>query len=286
MEIISSLAAMSAWSRSITVSGKTIALVPTMGYFHEGHLSLMRLAAQYADRVVVSLFVNPIQFGPREDLSRYPRDLDRDLSCLAREKVDVLFVPDGKEMYPAGFQTSIRVEGLTAGLCGRQRPGHFEGVATVVGKLFNITRPHYAVFGEKDFQQLAVIRRMVKDLDWGIEVVGHPIVREADGLAMSSRNTYLAAAERDAALCLSRSLQFARKSVRERQAAGDLVEAMPLLKEIESMINSYAGVSIEYISLIDQTSLAEKKIVDRDTVLAMAVRIGRTRLIDNGRLFE
>jgi len=285
LEIISSPTAMTAWSQRLSSRGESIALVPTMGALHAGHLSLMRLAAQRANRVVASLFVNPLQFGPREDFARYPRDLQGDIASLAKEGVDVLFAPAAGEMYPAGFQTSIRVAGLTATLCGRSRPGHFDGVATVVGKLFNIVRPHCAVFGEKDFQQLAVIRRLVRDLDWGIEVIGHPIVREPDGLAMSSRNAYLTPAERSAALCLYHSLQLARNLVRTPRPAARPLSGEVLVGEIAALISSYAAVDIEYITLVDQHSLVEKEVIDHDTILAMAVRLGRTRLIDNGRLF-
>jgi pantoate--beta-alanine ligase len=178
MQTIHSLAEMSRWSDGIIARGNSIALVPTMGYFHEGHLNLMRLASRLADFVVVSLFVNPLQFGPLEDLSCYPRDLARDSGMAAGENVDVLFAPTDSEMYSSDFNTRLRVEGITDTLCGKQRPGHFEGVITVVAKLFNIIKPHTAVFGRKDFQQLCVIRKMVRDLNWDIKIVGHPIVRE------------------------------------------------------------------------------------------------------------
>ena len=196
MEVIRSIAGMTAESRRMRQAGRTIALVPTMGFFHEGHLQLMRFGRQHADQLVVSLFVNPIQFGPNEDLQRYPRDFDRDVRLAEQERVDVMFVPDSREMYGADFQTRIKVDQLSAPLCGRQRPGHFDGVTTVVAKLFHIVRPHCSIFGEKDLQQLAVIRRMVDDLNFDVKILGHPIVREPDGLAMSSRNSYLSAAER------------------------------------------------------------------------------------------
>jgi pantoate--beta-alanine ligase len=257
-------------------SGRTIALVPTMGYFHEGHLSLMRMAGRLADHVVVSLFVNSLQFGPREDLSRYPRDLQRDARLAANEQVDVLFVPADKEMYSPDFATRVRVDSITDTLCGKQRPGHFEGVTTVVAKLFNIIKPHYAVFGQKDFQQLTVIRKMVRDLNWDIEIVAHPIVREDDGLAMSSRNTYLSKEERTKALCLHKAIQHART----RFAEG-ITDAGRLKSEIQAFISGTSGVTIDYISLVDKDTLADKKIVDSHSVLALAVRVGRTRLIDN-----
>ena len=279
MEIIRSVAEMTAWSRRMRQTGRTICLVPTMGFFHAGHLELMRQGRREADRLVVSLFVNPTQFGPKEDYSRYPRDLERDAGLAEEEKADILFVPGNNDMYPDGFQTSVRGGRLTETLCGAQRPGHFDGVATVVAKLFNIIRPQSAIFGEKDFQQLAVIRRLVQDLNFDVSVLGHAIVRENDGLAMSSRNSYLNEEERQSALCLSKSLQLARQQV----AAGD-VDVARVLAAIESHIRSYAGVVSEYIKIVDQNSLLDKQTVDETGVLVMAVRVGKTRLIDNGRL--
>lgn len=281
MKIIRAVNEMTAWAKSVRRSGKSLALVPTMGFFHEGHLRLMRLASQRADFVVVSLFVNPIQFGPQEDLSRYPRDFDRDAQLAQNEKIDVLFVPSVDEMYPADHQTEVQVRHLTAGLCGKSRPGHFNGVTTVVAKLFNIVLPHCAVFGEKDCQQLVVIRRMVRDLNYDIKIVAHPIVRDRDGLAMSSRNSYLSQAECQSALCLCRALQLAR----ERVAAG-VLDARQLIELVASHLSSYDHVTTEYISLVDQESLNEKDTVDEGSVLALAIRVGDTRLIDNGRLYE
>jgi pantoate--beta-alanine ligase len=279
MQIIHPLADMTRWSEDVLIRGETIALVPTMGYFHEGHLSLMRLAGRLADHVVVSLFVNSIQFAPGEDLNRYPRDLENDTRLAANEKVDVLFVPSDSEMYENGGTTRVRVEGITAVLCGRQRPSHFEGVTTVVAKLFNITKPHFAVFGEKDFQQLAVIRRMTRDLNWNIDIVGHPIVRESDGLAMSSRNAYLSGEERQSACCLYRAIEQARASF----AAG--VRDVPRLQaEVRDTLLANPDISIDYIALVDQHSLAAIEEADAETVLALAVRVGTTRLIDNGFL--
>ncbi|OGQ95400.1 MAG: pantoate--beta-alanine ligase [Deltaproteobacteria bacterium RIFOXYD12_FULL_57_12] len=281
MEIIRSTVEMANWVDRLLVGGRTIGLVPTMGYFHAGHLSLMRLAAQEADQVVVSLFVNPIQFGPQEDLGRYPHDFERDARLAAEESVAVLFAPTVAEMYPAGFQSRLKIGALAEPLCGRQRPGHFEGVATVVAKLFNLVRPSVAVFGEKDFQQLAIIRQIVRDLNWRVRIVGHPIVREADGLAMSSRNVYLSPEERESALCLHEALELARKRVRDGCSA-----VRQLKDEIEQSIAGHGGVDVEYINFVDQYNLTDKSSVDRETVLAMAIRVGRTRLIDNGRLFE
>jgi pantoate--beta-alanine ligase len=280
MEIIRSIVEMSIWSRRMWRAGNTICLVPTMGFFHAGHLELMQHGRQEADQLVVSLFVNPIQFGPNEDYNRYPRDLDRDASLAEKEQADILFVPESNEMYADGFQTSVRVERLTETLCGEHRPGHFDGVATVVAKLFNIVRPHSVIFGEKDFQQLVVIRRLVDDLNFDVNILGHAIVREDDGLAMSSRNTYLNDEERQSALCLYKSLLLTRRQV----AAGD-VDVATLLPTIESYILSYAGVVIEYIKIVDQNTLLDKQTVDESAILVMAIRIGKTRLIDNGRLF-
>jgi len=276
MQIIHSPADMTRWSNELIAGGSTIALVPTMGYFHEGHLSLMRMASRLADRVVVSLFVNSLQFGPTEDLSRYPRDMDRDRGMAEAEKVDVLFVPSDKEMYPEDFNARVLVGNITDTLCGRQRPGHFEGVTTVVAKLFNIVKPHIAVFGQKDFQQLCVIRKMVRDLDWDIEIIAHPIVREEDGLAMSSRNTYLDNDERNKALCLHKAILHAKARFKE-----GMTDAEMLKSEIHGIIAANSGVAVDYIAVVDKDDLSEKKTIDTDSVLALAAKVGRTRLIDN-----
>jgi pantoate--beta-alanine ligase len=276
MEIVHTPEDMIRWSNEVIAGGRTIALVPTMGYFHEGHLSLMRMASRLADRVVVSLFVNSLQFGPNEDLSRYPRDLDRDREMAAAEKVDILFAPSDKEMYLADFNTRVLVGSITDTLCGRQRPDHFEGVTTVVAKLFNIIKPHIAVFGQKDFQQFCVIRKMVRDLNWNIEIFAHPIVREKDGLAMSSRNTYLSVGERHKSRCLHRAILHAKARFRE-----GVTDAEKLRSEIHDIIAANSGVTVDYISVVDKDDLSEKKTVDADTVLALAVKVGGTRLIDN-----
>ncbi len=276
MQIIHPLADMTHWSREVIASGKTIALVPTMGYFHAGHLCLMRLAGQLADQVVVSLFVNSLQFAPSEDLSRYPRDLERDTRMAENENVDILFLPTDEDMYFPDYNARVRVGGITDTLCGKQRPGHFEGVTTVVAKLFNIIKPHYAVFGRKDFQQLSVIRKMVKDLNWDIEIVGHPIVREDDGLAMSSRNMYLSAEERSKALCLYNAIQHAKA-----RFADGVTDAGLLKSEIRDIISANSGVSIDYISVVDKDTLFDKEVIDSQSVMALAVRVGGTRLIDN-----
>lgn len=267
------------WSRACRQSGRSIGLVPTMGFFHDGHLHLMRKARELADRVVVSLFVNPIQFGPGEDLARYPRNPDRDRELAERNGVDVLFAPAAPVMYPEPPATRITVARLTAGLCGRSRPGHFDGVCTVVGKLFNIISPDLAVFGSKDFQQLAVIRRMTTDLNWGIKIVEHPIVRESDGLAMSSRNSYLSGSERASAACLYRAIVRAR----ELAAAGE-GEVARLLAEVEKIITIHDNLRIEYAEIVEVTSLEPQLRVGPDSLLALAVRVGATRLIDNALL--
>lgn len=280
MEIVNSPEAMHGWARKQALAGKTISLVPTMGYFHEGHLRLMRLAAEQCDLVVVSLFVNPAQFGPNEDLDRYPRDFERDMALVRQEKVAAVFAPTPALMYPQGFQTQVSVHNLATHLCGQSRPIHFAGVTTVVSKLFNIVQPDVAVFGEKDFQQLAIIRRMVRDLNIPVRIVGHPIVREADGLAMSSRNANLDPANRAAALSLSTALHLAR----ERVGQG-VTSVAELTKILESHILSFSGTAIDYASFVDCETLEPVTVVDERTVLALAVRIdGKVRLIDNGFL--
>ena len=276
MQIIHHLADMTRWSNEVIAGGKALALVPTMGYFHAGHLSLMRQAGRLADHVVVSLFVNSLQFGPREDLSRYPRDLQRDGRLAENEKVDILFVPTSEEMYAPDFNTRVRVNGITDTLCGQQRPTHFEGVTTVVAKLFNIIKPHCAVFGQKDFQQLSVIRKMVRELNWDIEIFAHPIVREEDGLAMSSRNTYLSSEERSKALCLNKAIQHAKARFADGLDDSDL-----LISEIRDIISANSGVNIDYISVVDKDTLSDKEVIDSQSVLALAIKVGGTRLIDN-----
>ncbi|NOZ87455.1 MAG: pantoate--beta-alanine ligase [Deltaproteobacteria bacterium] len=263
-------------SRYWKTKGNIIGFVPTMGYLHEGHLSLVRAARKRCDKLVVSIFVNPTQFGPREDLEKYPRDLDKDLALCARESVDVVFHPGESEMYPGGFQTYVTVQDISKPMCGVSRPTHFRGVATIVAKLFNMVEPHFAVFGEKDFQQLLVIRKMVEDLDMDIEIVPHPIVREPDGLAMSSRNVYLSAQERRQAVCLSQALTAAQDifSKGERDAetikaiARKNIQAMPLAK-------------IDYVELRNASDLSMVDKIDCPCVLALAVFFEKARLIDN-----
>lgn len=276
MREIVTAAEMRAWADQARGAGRRIGLVPTMGYLHDGHLSLVVEARRRAEACVASIFVNPLQFGPSEDLDRYPRDLPRDRAALSAAGVDVLYLPTAAEMYPAGFQTEVAVANVSKGLCGRSRPGHFNGVTTVVTKLFNAVKPHVAVFGEKDFQQLAVIRRMASDLDTGIEVVGAPIVRELDGVAMSSRNAYLSESERTAARCLSRALAAAREAV-----AGGARLAADVLAPARAVLDAEPAARADYVELVDVDSLEPVDRITARALLALAVFIGRTRLIDN-----
>lgn len=258
--------------------GKKIGVVPTMGYLHEGHLSLMRFAKQCADEVVVSIFVNPTQFGPNEDFAHYPRDLKSDLAKCVSEGVSVVFLPEVHDMYPSGAQTFVEVTELSSGLCGASRPGHFKGVATIVAKLFNIIGPCKAIFGEKDYQQLQVIHRMAHDLHFPVEVIGRPIVREQDGLAMSSRNAYLSADERKQATCLFRALS----SLRDIVHAGQKHSAREAIGHIESCIRREKDARIDYIEVRNAITLEPEETIGQGNVfVALAVFIGKTRLIDN-----
>ena len=276
MRIIETVEEMRCCAADRRAAGEKVVLVPTMGYLHEGHASLMREGRRRGDLLVASIFVNPAQFGAGEDLDSYPRDLERDARLAADAGVDIIFAPKASAMYPAGYQTWIDLADLTLPLCGGSRPGHFRGVCTVVCKLFNIVMPHTALFGKKDYQQLAVISRMTADLNMGIEIVGMPIIREADGLAMSSRNAYLSPEERRAALCLSRALAEARRlfAVGERDVR--------ILKEaVVGTITAEPAAVIDYADFRASDSLAEAATADAATLLALAVRIGATRLIDN-----
>lgn len=279
MQIIEQVSEMRQWSERQRRERQCVVLVPTMGFLHEGHLCLVRDARLRGDRVVVSIFVNPTQFDPGEDFAAYPRDFERDRRLLETENVDVLFHPAVAQIYPVGAQTFVDVEQLSLPLCGSVRPGHFRGVATVVTKLFNIVRPHAAIFGAKDYQQLQVIRRMARDLSMDVEIIGHPIVREADGLAMSSRNAYLSADERQAAVCLSRALCKAERLFkRGERVAGRLVELVMAEIQREPL------AQVEYVKLSDAETLAELDAIDTidaPALLAVAARFGRARLIDN-----
>lgn len=256
--------------------GCSVGLVPTMGYFHEGHLSLMRQARKDNDLLVVSIFVNPAQFGPKEDFNSYPRDVERDYRMASDVGADLIFNPSVGEMYPEGYHTYVNVEELTDGLCGASRPGHFRGVTTVVAKLFNIVQPDRAYFGRKDYQQLKVIERMVKDLDFPIEIIGMPIVREPDGLAMSSRNVRLNPDEREAALILSKSLAYAQELLDE-----GVTSASEIKERVEQFIGSEPLAHMDYAAVVHPETLEAIQYVEDQAVLALAARIGSTRLIDN-----
>ena len=278
--VLRTLAETAAWAESLRRSGRRLALVPTMGYLHEGHLSLMREGRRLADVVAVSIFVNPTQFGPNEDLSRYPRDLEGDLARCASVGVEAVFAPVPAEVYPPGFQTYVEVTEVSQGLCGARRPGHFRGVATVVTKLLCLFRPHVALFGEKDYPQLQVIRALERDLNLGVEIVGMPTLREPDGLAMSSRNAYLTPEERQRALALSRGLAAAQAllqgGTREAEALVGLVR-----RELEA-----AGLREDYVELVDATTLRPLPVVSpgQPARLLVAAFVGNTRLIDNQAL--
>jgi pantoate--beta-alanine ligase len=262
----------------LEAEGETLALVPTMGFLHEGHLSLIAEGRRRCRRVAVSIFVNPLQFGPAEDLARYPRDLDGDLEKCSRADADLVFCPEPDELYPAGFQTQVEVTELSQGLCGARRPGHFRGVATVVLKLFTLFAPRAALFGEKDYQQLLVIRRMARDLDLPLEVVGCPIVREADGLAMSSRNSYLDPGQRQQALALHRALEAAQA----RFSAGD--RQPENLTRVATELIEGARIAPEYVELRDAETLRPVTEAMPGQRLLLAAEVGRTRLIDNAAL--
>lgn len=276
MEVMRRIAEVQALVRQVRQQGRTIGLVPTMGYFHDGHIALMRRARAENDVVIVSLFVNPTQFGPHEDFHRYPRDFERDAAMATQEGVDVLFAPSVEEMYPQPQKAWVQVEQLTDRLEGASRPGHFRGVATVVAKLFHVTQPDRAYFGQKDFQQLQVIRCMVRDLNFPVEIVAVPTVREPDGLAMSSRNAYLSPEERRAATVLYRSLQLARQmALQGERNAGRIRAAM------EALLRSEPLARVDYVSLADPETLAEQDLLSPPTLVSLAVFIGKTRLIDN-----
>jgi len=275
-EIIRDPVEMRARVEDLRRDGRRIAVVPTMGALHEGHLTLLRAARAKADIVILTIFVNPTQFGPTEDLSRYPRDEAGDIAKARTCEIDFAFCPDASVMYPVGAQTFVEVRELQKPMCGASRPGHFAGVATIVAKLFNVTRPHAAFFGEKDYQQLAIIRRMVRDLDFGIEIVGVPIVREADGLALSSRNAYLSAEQRRSALALSQGLAAAQAAF----SAGERDAGM-LVAAARGPLEADPTVRIDYVELRDADELTELKTVSGRAVLALAAFVGTTRLIDN-----
>ncbi len=276
MKIIRHISEMQKLADEERKRGRIIGFVPTMGYLHEGHLSLMRIARPKCNTLVVSIFVNPTQFGPGEDLNRYPRDFTRDENLCRQEKVDVIFYPNPEEMYPKPYLTLIHVKKLTETMCGASRPGHFDGVATVVGKLFNIVKPHFAVFGEKDYQQALVIRQMVNDLNFDVQILTGPIIREEDRLAMSSRNEYLTGEKRRDALILVKSLQLAQKRIQEGKR-----KASEIREEMEQLIQRVPTAKIDYIAIVDAETLEPVEEIRPNTLIALAVFIDHTRLIDN-----
>ncbi|MDH3557657.1 MAG: pantoate--beta-alanine ligase [Deltaproteobacteria bacterium] len=279
MEVLRTNDEMTKWREERYRKGQIVGFVPTMGYLHRGHLALMEEALRRADEVVVSIFVNPTQFSPGEDLDQYPRDLEQDLKLCRDLGVQAIFAPEVEEMYPSGFQTRVQVEHITQNLCGLHRTGHFSGVALVITKLFGAIRPHLAVFGEKDFQQLVVIKRLSKDLNLGVEIVAHPTVREPDGLAMSSRNKYLSEEERNSALSLSRSLLAARNMVAKGERRVDV-----LVARAKEMIEAEPHTRIQYVQVVDEETVTDIDEVTPKAVMAMAVFVGQARLIDNMRL--
>ncbi|MFQ5672127.1 MAG: pantoate--beta-alanine ligase [Nitrospinales bacterium] len=276
MEIIHSIDEMRARSRQARDAGKVVGFVPTMGCLHEGHLSLVRHSLAACDFTVVGIFINPAQFGENEDLETYPVDLESDRRNLDALGVDALFLPSRREIYPDGYKTFVCVEEISARLCGKSRPGFFRGVATVVLKLFNIVQPHTAFFGEKDRQQLGVIQTMVRDLNLPVSVVGLPIVREPDGLAMSSRNLYLSPEQRPSALALHKALQAAAGLVKNGETSADKIK-----KTMRRIIDGEKHAEIDYISVCDTQTFTDKEHIDGEALIALAVRVGKARLIDN-----
>jgi pantoate--beta-alanine ligase len=275
VQIIRDIAMLHRAVTALKQGGKSVALVPTMGSLHDGHLSLVRMAKRVADHAVVSIFVNPTQFGPNEDFDAYPRDEARDAAMLVEEGTSLLWAPDVRTMYPGGHSTHIEVAELGADYCGAARPGHFDGVATVVAKLFNQVRPDVAIFGEKDWQQLAIIRRMARDLDFAIDILGAPIARDADGLALSSRNAYLSTDQRAAATAFPRALNAAAKAI---AGGSDVAET---LAKAEATIVAGGFDSVDYVALADADSLERLGDFRAPARLLAAARIGKTRLIDN-----
>ena len=276
MKLVDNIQRMSMLSKILKKEGKSIGFVPTMGYLHDGHMSLARAARQHTDVVVISIFVNPAQFGPGEDLTKYPKDLKRDEEMAGLAGADVLFCPSVSEMYPEGYATYVNVERLTETLCGRSRPAHFRGVATVVAKLFGIVRPDIAYFGQKDAQQAAVIKKMAEDLNMDVEIKVLPITREKDGLAMSSRNVYLSSEERKDAVCLKEALDKAERAIRSGERDPGMI-----INVMKELVTSKPSARIDYIEIVDSKNLRPIAPLSGDVLIAMAVFIGNTRLIDN-----
>lgn len=276
MRVVKKIKEMQKIADRLRKEGKIIGFVPTMGYLHEGHLSLVRIAKRKSNVCVVSIFVNPLQFGPKEDYHTYPRDFKRDKKLLTDLGVDILFYPSEKEIYPEPCLTSVQVKKLSEGLCGRVRPGHFEGVATIVTKLFNIVKPHIAVFGQKDYQQAIIIKKMVKDLNFDIKIVVAPTIREKDGLACSSRNIYLNEKERKEAPVLYQSLRLAKKMIKEGERNPERI-----IKEMKKFITTKSSGKIDYIEIVDAKTLEPVKKISGKVCIALAVFFGKARLIDN-----
>ncbi|MBI5746936.1 MAG: pantoate--beta-alanine ligase [Nitrospirae bacterium] len=276
MKVIEKTAEISACSRELHLRGEAIGLVPTMGFLHDGHLSLIRESKRITGKTAVSIFVNPAQFGPKEDYHRYPRDIEGDAKKCRETEVDLLFLPSVEDIYPEGHRTYVDVEGLNDKLCGRSRPKHFRGVATIVTKLFNIIMPDKAFFGQKDYQQAMIIKRLATDLNFGVDIIVMPTIREADGLAMSSRNSYLNSNERVAARILYRSLMLAEDMIRSGEVTSGEVRA-----KMEGLIAGEGSSKIEYISISDPGNLEDIETIAGDVLVAIAVWIGKTRLIDN-----
>ncbi len=276
MQIITSIQEMQAEAERLRLQGQRIGFVPTMGYLHEGHLSLVRTARQHADVVVMSIFVNPTQFGPTEDYNEYPRNFDRDVALAASVGCHIVFNPTVNDIYPENYLTYVEVEKITGVLCGRSRPTHFRGVTTIVAKLFHIVKPHVAVFGQKDAQQALVIQRMVRDLNFDIQIVIAPIVREKDGLAMSSRNIYLTPEQRQQAVALYQALMMAKSLIEKGERNAQVIK-----DHVRRHIERLAAATIDYIEIVDTTHLQPLAILEGEVLIALAVKIGKTRLIDN-----
>lgn len=278
-KVIESIKEMQETSLAARARGETVVFVPTMGFLHDGHRSLLRAARKMGTLVVMSIFVNPAQFGPREDLGAYPRDLERDLKMAAEEGVKIVFTPSAGEMYPVGYSTWVDVTGISQTLCGASRPGHFRGVATVVLKLFNIVMPHKALFGQKDFQQLKVIERMATDLHLMVEIIGLETVREPDGLAMSSRNSYLGPEERRVASRIPEAVREARALVADGEARSEAV-----IEKVKKIIEKEPLAMVDYIRICREDDLGDTPVIDEESRLFLAVKVGKARLIDNARL--
>ncbi len=281
MEIVESIELMQQHMTRARAAGKTIAFVPTMGFLHAGHLSLLEEGRRRGDLLVLSIFVNPTQFGQGEDFEDYPRDLQKDCALAKKAGADLVFAPTAGAMYPRGYATEVNVTGITAGLCGASRPTHFRGVCTVVAKLFNIVQPHVAVFGTKDFQQLAVVKRMTRDLNLPVEIIGMPIFREADGLALSSRNVYLDSEQRRQALALSQGITLAQGLVKQGQT-----NAATVIAAVSRHLGAQSQIRSDYVAICHQSTLEPQQQIDSDSVLLVAAFVGQTRLIDNGYLMD